>query len=88
MLVGIFGGSVARQCCDQGAPRLAALLEWSPRFAGREVVPLCLGHEGYKQPEQLLVLAYLLSLGQQFDLVINIDGFNEVALGTYNNDRG
>ena len=28
----------------------------------------------------LLVLNYMLALGQTFDLVINIDGFNEVAL--------
>jgi hypothetical protein len=34
------------------------------------------------------VLSYFLSMGQQLDLAINIDGFNEVALGTYNQDRG
>jgi hypothetical protein len=87
-LLGIFGGSVARLFCDRGAERLVAELRWSPRFAGRDIVPLCFAHEGYKQPQQLLVLAYFLSIGQQFDAVVNIDGFNEVALGTYNNDRG
>ena len=87
-LVGIFGGSVGRQFCDRGAQRLFASLQRSARFAGREFVPLCFAHEGYKQPQQLLVLAYFLSVGQQFDLAVNIDGFNEVALGTYNNDRG
>ena len=35
---------------------------------------------GYKQPQQLLALAYLLSHGAQIDVVVNIDGFNEVAL--------
>ena len=39
---------------------------------GREPVPLCFSHEGYKQPQQLLVLSYFLSLGQPFDLVINM----------------
>jgi hypothetical protein len=34
------------------------------------------------------VLAYFLSIGQQFDLVINIDGFNEVALARLNDERG
>lgn len=87
-LVGIFGGSVARAFCDRGAPRLVATLQRNPKLAGREIVPLCFSHEGYKQPQQLLVLAYFLSLGQQFDLVINIDGFNEVALGSRNNERG
>ena len=87
-LLGIFGGSVARQFCDRGVPRLAARLAQQPALAGREVVPLCFAHEGYKQPQQLIVLAYFLSLGQTFDLVLNVDGFNEAALGSANHDRG
>jgi hypothetical protein len=46
----------------------------TPLGAGRKFVPLCFSHEGYKQPQQLLVLAYFLSIGQRFDLVLNIDG--------------
>lgn len=87
-LVGIFGGSVARAFCDRGTPRLVDRLQRNPTLAGREIVPLCFSHEGYKQPQQLIVLAYFLSLGQQYDLVINIDGFNEVALGSRNDERG
>jgi hypothetical protein len=87
-LVGIFGGSVARAFCDRGTPRLIAVLQRDPALAGREIVPLCFSHEGYKQPQQLIVLAYFLSLGQQFDLVINVDGFNEVALGSRNDEQG
>jgi hypothetical protein len=87
-LVGIFGGSVAQAFCDRGTPHLAAVLKRDPAFATREIVPLCFSHEGYKQPQQLLVLAYFLSLGQQYDLVINIDGFNEVALGSRSDERG
>jgi hypothetical protein len=87
-LIGIFGGSVARYFCDRGTTRLVAALGAAPPFANRDIVPLCFSHEGYKQPQQLLVLAYFLSLGQQFDLVINIDGFNEVALGSRNDERG
>ena len=87
-LVGIFGGSVARAFCDRGTPRLVATLQRDPALANREVVPLCFSHEGFKQPQQLIVLAYFLSLGQQYDLVINIDGFNEVALGSRSHDRG
>ena len=51
-------------------------------------MPLCLSHEGYKQPQQLLVPTYFLSIGQVFDLVVNIDGFNEVALSSVNHQRG
>jgi hypothetical protein len=87
-LVGIFGGSVAQAFCDRGTTRLIAALRRDADFATREIVPLCFSHEGYKQPQQLIVLAYFLSLGQQYDLVINIDGFNEVALGSRSHERG
>ncbi|MFB8796602.1 MAG: hypothetical protein U7126_20815 [Microcoleus sp.] len=40
---------------------------------------------GYKQPQQLLILNYFLALGQELDMVVNIDGFNEVALSNLNN---
>ncbi len=86
--VGIFGGSVALWFCQVGADRLFDQLRKSPALAGREIVPVCLAHEGYKQPQQLLVLSYFPSLGQPFDLVINLDGFNEVALGALNDQRG
>jgi hypothetical protein len=87
-LVGVFGGSVARQFCDRGQQRLFARFAGAADLAGREPVLLCFAHEGYKQPQQLLILSYFLSLGQELDLAINIDGFNEVALGSYNADRG
>ncbi len=35
---------------------------------------------GGKQPQQLFKLYYLYLLGQSFDIVVNVDGFNEVAL--------
>lgn len=35
---------------------------------------------GGKQPQQLFRLQYLLLLGERFDLVLNVDGFNEIAL--------
>jgi hypothetical protein len=87
-IAGVFGGSVAVWFCQIGVPRLIADLKRDPFFKNKEIVPLCFGHEGYKQPQQLLVLAYFLSIGQPFDLVINVDGFNEVALSTLNNQRG
>ena len=87
-IVGMFGGSVGLWFCQLGAPRLVEQLRRHPSFRGREIVPLCFSHEGYKQPQEALVLAYFLSIGQAFDLVLNIDGFNDVALGALNNGRG
>jgi hypothetical protein len=87
-IVGIFGGSVGVFFCLAGVDRLVADLQQHEFFKDRAIVPLCMAHEGYKQPQQLLVLAYFLSIGQTFDLVINIDGFNEVALSLLNNQQG
>jgi hypothetical protein len=87
-VIGIFGGSVGAWFCQVGANRLLDDLRANRYFKDRELVPLCLSHEGYKQPQQLLVLAYFLSIGQSFDLVVNIDGFNEVALSSLNDQRG
>jgi hypothetical protein len=87
-VVGIFGGSVAAFFCRIGVTRFEEDLRQNAFFRDRDVVTLCFSHEGYKQPQQLLVLAYFLSIGQPFDVVINIDGFNEVALGAINDRYG
>lgn len=86
--IGIFGGSVGAWFCELGTRRLVEDLSRAPAFAGKEIVPLCFSHEGYKQPQQLLVLSYFLSIGQAFDAVVNIDGFNEVALSPLNEAAG
>lgn len=87
-VIGMFGGSVGAWFCQVGAHRLVQDLKSNASFKTREIVPLCFSHEGYKQPQQLLLLSYFLSIGQTFDLVLNIDGFNEVTLSTFNNERG
>lgn len=80
VLIGILGGSVAEQFGQGGADTLRAELQADPKFAGRRIIFVPLALRGYKQPQQLLTLAYLLSLGAEFDYIINLDGFNEVAL--------
>ena len=87
-VIGFFGGSVADQVFSLGRAALIAALEASPVFAGKriEVISTALG--GYKQPQQLLVLAGLLALGAQFDAVVVLDGFNEVDGATDNVQDG
>ena len=77
-VVAVLGGSVAAQLCILGGEHLKAGLEALPQIAGRKVVivPLCQG--GYKQPQQLIAFAYHDALGLRPDLVINIDGVNEM----------
>ncbi|MEE2672587.1 MAG: hypothetical protein VX466_02255 [Myxococcota bacterium] len=76
--IAIGGGSVALQVLSSGSKALRSSL--APAFPGKriEFVGLTLG--GYKQPQQLMALAWMLSLGAHFDVVVNLDGFNEVVL--------
>lgn len=74
------GGSVALQVTRAGLEPLAQTLQADPRYGGKMVEFFCVTLGGFKQPQQLMALAWLLSLGAEFDLVINLDGFNEVAL--------
>ncbi len=89
-IVGVFGGSVASNYAifeiQQGI--LQRELQQRPELAGREVKIISLANGGYKQPQQLLILNYMLAAGQEFDLVINIDGFNEMALSAINHQVG
>jgi hypothetical protein len=86
-IIGVFGGSVANNfTVDEYKNQiLSKKLQSYPEFADREIVLLNFGNGGYKQPQQLLILNYFLALGQELDLAINIDGFNEVALSNLNN---
>ena len=76
----ITGGSVAKQLCQFSGKELIRLLQNEPAFTKKEINLVSLALGGFKQPQQLFVLNYLLSLGAEYDYVINIDGFNEVVL--------
>lgn len=80
VIIAILGGSVARQFSLNAADQLAEELSRFPEFAGQTFKFVRLANNGYKQPQQLMVLNYLLSLGAEFDYVINLDGFNEAVL--------
>jgi len=76
IIIGISGGSFARQMYTYARTTLVETL--AP--LEKEVVMVNMGMGGYKQPQQLAALTYLLALGAEFDIVVNLDGFNEVAL--------
>ena len=78
-IVGVFGGSFAEQFSDGGQEALRAMLQSDPNFSGKDIHIFTGAMGGYKQPQHLLALNYMLSLGQHFDLILNIDGFNEIA---------
>jgi hypothetical protein len=78
-IIGIFGGSVATMFSFYEFENhvLAKALQRIPHFENKEIVVLNFAAGGYKQPQQLLVLNYFLSIGQELDMVLNIDGVNE-----------
>jgi hypothetical protein len=80
VVVVIVGGSVAHTFADVGRGALMKRLEDSDRFGGKSIHIVSLANPGYKQPQQLFALNYFLSLGMRMDVVINLDGFNEIAL--------
>lgn len=84
----ILGGSVAQIFGQYGKKKLLETLRADARFADRDVRLIQFGRGGFKQPQQVNFLVYLLSLGWPIDGVINLDGFNEVALGNNNAQLG
>jgi hypothetical protein len=85
IIIGILGGSLAEQFCGRALEILESGLKESAEFEGKELVFVRLALSGYKQPQQLLAVSYALSLGGQFDLLINIDGYNEIVLPVVEN---
>ena len=84
----ILGGSVAAIFADVSADLLRLILASDPSFANREIRIHNQARGGFKQPQQVNVLAYLLTEGWHPDAVVNIDGFNEVALSLENAKQG
>lgn len=89
LVIGIFGGSVAMQVgYPQGKEALKLRVEDSLGPDGPTVRVVNFAISGYKQPQQLHLLLELLLLGVPIDVVVNIDGFNEVALTLADSSRG
>ena len=80
VVIGIFGGSVAAYFAKFGGVQaIWEQLKTLPAFAGKRLVVLTGAHIGMKQPQSLMALSYLQALGVDFDVVILLDGFNEVV---------
>ncbi|MCF8057412.1 MAG: hypothetical protein K9K37_12340 [Desulfocapsa sp.] len=88
VIVGVLGGSFAH-----GVSTTSNILQHAltkvPQYKGKEIIMIHMAVGGYKQPQQLMKFNYFLALGAQFDVIINIDGFNEIAIpGTENLPKG
>jgi hypothetical protein len=80
VLVGLMGGSVSGQMGSFHSVHLRDALRTHPMVDGKDVEIVRLGMPGYHQPQQLLQLGLLLSQGLELDLLIHLDGFNELAV--------
>ena len=79
VIIGLLGGSVAEQVkpyFQEALNRWFAAKELSRRPA---VLGLAMG--SFKQPQQTLIVTNTLLLGGEFDLIVNLDGFNELRGG-------
>jgi hypothetical protein len=80
IVIGIFGGSLADKLCAYDMQAFSKKLQQYPFFKNKRIQFTCISLGGFKQPQQLLALNYFLALGVKFDIVINLDGFNDVCL--------
>ena len=90
LLVGIFGGSAASYLAEFEL-REKIIARHLAASTGREVDDirvLNFAQGGFKQPQQLLIYTYFRSLGQELDIVVSFDGFNDVALAARNAAAG
>ncbi len=78
IIIGIFGGLFADDVAYNAGEDLAERLKGY--FPGKQFVIVKATIGGYKQPQQLMALNYFMALGGEFDIVINLDGFNDIAL--------
>jgi hypothetical protein len=85
-VVAVTGGSVAMQFASRtNMKSMRAEVEGWPEMKGRRVHFVSYSYAGYKQPQQLMGLLYFLSLGDQFDVLVNLDGYNDLMLARIEN---
>lgn len=80
-VVGVFGGSVAGQLVNVAGDTLRDALRERLSDVKAPIEILNFGSGGYKQPQALISLTEMVALGVRFDLIVNLDGFNELVFG-------
>jgi hypothetical protein len=82
VVIAIIGGSVAARLASpafDGAV-FESELQKIPPFRNKHVVVVNLGNDAFKQPQGLMAVNDILSRGGHIDILIALDGFNEIAL--------
>ncbi len=81
LIIGVLGGSVAVGTINSG--RYESALGQLPEYQGREIIVYGMAGGGLRQPQQAMILNYYYSLGAEFDVLIALDGFNDVVIPAY-----
>jgi hypothetical protein len=76
--VALFGGSLTDQVFYMARDALIDALHDQEAFADRPIRVVSTALGGYKQPQQLNILSFFLARGADYDVVVNLDGFNEI----------
>jgi hypothetical protein len=84
----LVGGSFAAQFGNANQQRLLDWLAQLPAVGSRPVTIWNLSHAAHKQPAHLHRVTFVLALGWKPDLVVCIDGFNDLALSAENAQSG
>jgi hypothetical protein len=84
----VLGGSVARMTGTHGWEQLIDELQNFDDIRGRNIVVYIGAQAAMKQPQQMTKLSYLLALGSEFDIIINLDGLNEVYVSVTRDNAG
>ena len=81
----LMGGSLALEFFVDAKDIFEEMIGQFQLCQGKKVKVIGLALGGHKQPQQVLLLNYLFSLGAEPDMVIALDGFNEVVLPVVEN---
>jgi hypothetical protein len=79
--IAVTGASIAMGLALYGHEMIADAIRAVPGYKSRPVQVINLTGGGWKQPQQAIALSYFASIGQQFHVVINLDGPSEAYLG-------
>lgn len=86
VIIALLGGSVAHAV----APTLrnAVFRHYLTDGSGTTPIFLDLTNEGYHQPQQAMIVANLLVNGGEFDVIVNLDGHEEIIAPLINDSAG
>lgn len=86
VIIAMLGGSVAQAV----APMLrnAVFQHYLSEGSGTVPIFLDLTNDGYHQPQQAMIITNLLVNGGEFDVIVNLDGHEEIVAPVFNDSVG